>query len=513
MNQVLTRLRRHWLLAAGLAAIAAVLGLWVAYAEIAPGSAVNFVDLNVYTDGGLILRHMLPGYHPHGSTPLYSWGGLGSLQLKFTYTPFAAVAFVVVTLIPWHVARNLSVAVNVIALVAALWFTYGGLGYRNREIRAGAALLTAAAVFWTEPVLRTIYLGQINLLLMALIIWDLCQPSEGRWWKGAATGVAAGIKLVPLIFIPYLLITRRFREAVAACVGFIVTVLVGFALLPGDSVKWWFDGLFAQGSRAGFMGWAGNQSLRGLITRLSGSVAAGVTPWLVIAALTAVAGLACAAMLYRAGHPMPALLATELTGDLISPISWDHHWVWIAPAVAVAAHYGVRYWRVARAWAVGFLTLAAGIVAVFAAWPTRWFGVRPHLGKDSYGLIWEPPNTSPGAFVRHGDLPGNAEYHWHGLQLLTGNAYVLAALALLAVLLFVSARITRQGLPAPGERQEHDHDDEHQDGRVDRVPGLGGDREHDPQRHEREERSAPAPLLARRRDDLVDPRRVRRKLG
>lgn len=454
VNQVPTRPRGHWLLAAGVAAFAVVLGLWVVFAETDPGATVNFVDLHVYTDGGLILRHMLPGYHPHGSTPLYSWGGLGSLELKFTYTPFAAVAFVLVTLAPWHIAQDLSVAVNVIALVAAVWFTYGGLGYRNRQIRLGVTLLTAAAVFWTEPVQRTIYLGQVNLVLMALVIWDVCQPSEGRWWKGAATGVAAGIKLIPLIFIPYFLITRRFREAAAACGGFLLTVLAGFVFLPGDSVKWWFGGLFARSSRTGFAGWAGNQSLLGLVTRLSGSIAAGEPPWLAVAALTLVAGLACAALLYRAGHPLPALLVTELTGDLISPISWDHHWVWIAPGVAVAAHYGVRCWHTARVRAAGFLALAAGLVTVFAVWPTSWLGVPPHLGKDSYGLIWEPPNTTPLEYVRHGDLPGNREYHWHGLQLLTGNAYVLAGLAVFVILLVIALRIDRQqrpGLPAESE--------------------------------------------------------------
>ena len=35
-------------------------------------------------------------------------------------------------------------------------------------------------MFWTEPVLRTIYLGQVNLVLMALIIWDLGQPGPGQ---------------------------------------------------------------------------------------------------------------------------------------------------------------------------------------------------------------------------------------------------------------------------------------------------------------------------------------------
>jgi len=449
VNQVLARGRGRWLLAAGIAAFATAGGLWVAYAVLDPGAALNFVDLHVYTDGGLIVRHMLPGYRPHGSTPLYSWGGLGSLKLKFTYPPFAAVASVAVTLVPWTIAQKLSIAVNVIALLAAVWFTYGALGYRNRQVRLGATLLTAAAVFWTEPVQRDIYLGQVNLVLMALVIWDLCQPSEGRWWKGAATGVAAGIKVIPLIFIPYLLITRRFREAAATCAGFLVTVLIGFAFLPGDSVKYWFDwlgGLSAPG-RTGFIGWAGNQSLRGLITRLSGSIAAGGTPWLVVGALTVIVGLASAALLYRAGHPLPALLLTELTGDLFSPISWDHHWVWIAPGVAVAAHYGLRYWRVARARAIGFLAMAAGIVAVFAAWPTRWFGVPPHLGNDSYGLIWEPPNTTPLEFVQRGDQPWYAEYHWRGLQLITGNAYVLYALAVFAILLATSVWISRRAQP------------------------------------------------------------------
>jgi alpha-1,2-mannosyltransferase len=491
VNRVLDRVRGHWLLATGAAVFAVVLGLWVALAEVSPHAAVNFVDLNVYTDGGLIVRHMLPGYHPHGDSPLYSWGGLGALKLKFTYTPFAAVVFAGVTLIPWHFLKDLSVAVNVIALLAALWFTYGGLGWGTRGAssppfaggsrgvpagRLGATLLTAAVVFWSEPVLRNIYLGQVNVVLMALIIWDLCQPAEGRWWKGAATGVAAGIKLVPLIFIPYLLITRRFREAGMACAGFVVTVALGFAVLPGDSVTWWFHGVFAQGSRTGFIGWAGNQSLSGLATRLSGSIAAGHAPWLATAALVAVAGLACAAILYRAGHPMPALLLTELTGDLISPISWDHHWVWFAPGVAVAATYAMLYWRSARALAVGCLAMAAGLVAVFAAWPTAWFGVRPHLGRDSYGLIWEPPNTSPGTFVRYGDRPGYAEYHWHGLQLITGNAYVLTALAVFLIVALTAVRMTGRDLTAPDKRDEHQHDDQGDRGSDDRVGRLAGER-------------------------------------
>src|ERR1019366_126180 len=111
------------------------------------------------------------------------------------------------------------VAADIIALLAALWITLGGLGYRRDKVRLGATLLGAGAVYWTEPVLRTMYLGQVNLVLMALILWDLCQPAteNTRGWKGFGTGVAGGIKLVRLIFIPSRLGVREFRLAAIAC--------------------------------------------------------------------------------------------------------------------------------------------------------------------------------------------------------------------------------------------------------------------------------------------------------
>jgi hypothetical protein len=324
-------------------------------------------------------------------------------------------------------------------------------------------LLCAASVLWTQPVLRTLNLGQVNLVLMALIMWDLCQPrarrdGRARWWKGFGTGVAAGVKLVPLIFVPYLLATRRFREAAATLAGFVTTIAVGFAVLPSDSVTWWVHGVFLKGGRAGFLAWAGNQSLNGVISRLAGSVAAGNVPWAIAAAAVLAAGIWAAAVLGRAGHEVPALLTTALTGLLISPISWDHHWVWIAPGFATAVVYAARYWRQARyrrrAWSL--TGVAAGILVVFGGWPDAlWEGAR-NLGRVSLGFLWAPPNTNPVLYVTRGDQPSYVEYHWHGIWLLAGNAYVLAGLALFAGLFGLAVSLWRQsrvpaGDTAPGK--------------------------------------------------------------
>jgi len=427
---------------AGLIVFAGVLASYRVYMITHPYNWTHsFIDLSIYRDGGLIVRHVRPFYHPHLATPLYDWVDPVTLPLQFTYAPFAAVVFAAVSFVPWRTLTGDSMVANVALLVAALWFTFGGLGMRRGLGRLGATLLTAGAVFWTEPVLRTIYLGQINLALMALIIWDLCQPDTraSRWWKGAGVGIAAGIKLVPLIFIPYLLLARKFRQAAVASAAFALTVVVGFIFVPADSRKWWLGGLFFNGGRTGFVGWEGNQSLRGFITRLSGSVAGSQLTWLVAAVLIAVTGLACAAVLDRAGHQMAAILAVALTGLLDSPISWDHHYVWIVPGVATAGYYAVRAMRSSRHWASsragwGYWALAAGMLALYGAWPGSLWGEPRDLGPFSLGLIWQPPNTNPALYYRHGDQPWFVEYRWHGIQMLTGNAYVLGGLGLLAVL-------------------------------------------------------------------------------
>ncbi len=238
-----------------------------------------------------------------------------------------------------------------------------------------------------------------------------------------------------------------------ASAAFALTVIIGFIVIPADSWKWWLGGLFFNGGRTGFVGWEGNQSLHAFVTRLSGSVAGSQLTWLVVAVLVAVAGLACAAILDRAGHQIPAILAAALTGLLVSPVSWDHHYVWIVPGVATAGYYATVAMRSARHWASswvgwGYWALAAGMLALYGAWPGSLWGEPSDLGPFSLGLIWQPPNTNPAVYYRRGDQPWYVEYHWHGIQLLTGNAYLLGALGLLAVLIVVTLR-NRRAHPVP----------------------------------------------------------------
>jgi alpha-1,2-mannosyltransferase len=310
---------------------------------------------------------------------------------------------------------------------------FGALGYRDRPaVRLGATLGVSALALATEPVQQTLALGQVNLLLMLLVVADLLTAGaltpggQTRWWHGIGIGIAAGVKLTPLIFIPYLLLIRRYRQAATATAVFAATAGLGYALLPRDSSTYWAHGLFLKANRIVFLGTRGNQSLRGVLTRLAGSVSEGTVPWIAAAILVAVAGLVAAALLYRARQPVPAMLACALTGLLVSPLSWDHHWVWVAPGIALLAHLGAVARR--RAVRAAWWAAAACLFLIFACWPQFW-----NLGQSGLtpaGLGW----YAPGTYFATGSKPWYHEFHWHGLQLLAGNSAVLTGLACLAAL-------------------------------------------------------------------------------
>ncbi|HEX8005514.1 MAG TPA: glycosyltransferase 87 family protein, partial [Trebonia sp.] len=194
---------------------------------------------------------------------------------------------------------------------------------------------------------------------------------------------------------------------------------------------------FFQASRTGFVGDQQNQSLRGMLTRLIGSVTGSEPAWLVLAVVVGVLGLAAAAALHNSGRTFAGLMAVALTALLDSPISWDHHWVWIAPGLAVIIDAAVRAARggaaAARTW---WLVLAGAVLAVYGAWPDFWSRTA---GLLEGGLI----NYAPASSFASGDSPRYAEYHWHGLQLLAGNLYLLAGLGLFVVVLAAAVRLLR----------------------------------------------------------------------
>ncbi|MEU9344629.1 glycosyltransferase 87 family protein [Streptomyces sp. NPDC048278] len=296
-------------------------------------------------------------------------------RLPATYPPFAAVLFVPTTVIPVPALKALFLAGNALLLA---WVV--ALSARLAGRTAPLPLLCAATALalWLEPVFQTLLFGQVNLAVTGLVLWDLTRPPGARA-KGLALGIAAGVKLTPAIFIAYLFLTARRKEAATATASFAGTALFGALLLPAATVDFWTRRLFETG-RVGKAWIVDNQSLQGLVARATGTAAPGLA-WAVPAAVVAATGLWLATRAHRVhGSESWGVLLTAFTALLVCPISWSHHWVWCVPLLAVLL-------------AEGRTLLAATAALVFTA-RTMW--LVPHAGdRDLHLPGWQQLCASP----------------------------------------------------------------------------------------------------------------------
>jgi alpha-1,2-mannosyltransferase len=337
------------------------------------------VDLLVYR---FAAQHLLAGLD------LYSTGLTGkSNELLFIYPPFAAIFATPLALLDGSSVRLLWLLGMVAALIYAVVRMLKSMGMRAGGAMVSLAALLVGVIAWLEPMRLTAELGQINLVLLVLVVGDLLAGGQSKW-SGIGIGLAAGIKLTPALFIVYLLVTRRIRAAMVATGTFAATGALGFAVAPTDSVTYWLHGRFDDVNRISHDPLA-NTSVSGLLLRLHSSPGMATITATVFAAVAVM----IAAMAYRRGHAVLGLAIVGLASAAASPFSWSHHWVWFAPLVV---HLGYRGYVVGSRLAAAAMWL---MCALIGGWIVATAGDTPQAGILSLrpGGVWT--EILPGAYV------------------------------------------------------------------------------------------------------------------
>jgi alpha-1,2-mannosyltransferase len=326
------------------------------------------IDLEVYRFG---VQAWLAGGDMYGTLPETS----DHITLPFIYPPFAAIVLLPLAVAPWLLAWSALLALSTAALgltfflVARRLWPSGGRG--GALSVASIALPLALAVqpgkaidfsrpappipaFALEPVMQTIEFGQVNLLLMALVALDVLVVRT-RWPRGLLIGIAAAIKLTPAAFVLYFLLRREYRAAAVAAVSTAVGTGLAFLIAPGPSWKFWLDNPAGGVSGSPFFT---DQNFQALLARAGVDGTLKTVLWLALS----VGLLALAVPAIRRAPAPLALMATAGVALLVSPTSWSHHWVWVAPFLLVAA---ASAWR-ARSFTWLGVTLASAAVFVVA---------------------------------------------------------------------------------------------------------------------------------------------------
>ena len=320
------------------AAVAAGTGLWQGW-KIGPPSGL--LDLQIYVGSA---RGWLQG----GS--LYDYHD-GVHHLGATYPPIGPIFFALFKPMSAECREILWSALSLVALAATTWFAAEIAGV-ERARRVTWCLWAFAASVVTIPVWLTLRQGQVNIVLWLLVVADVALVGRRSRWSGIGIGLATAVKLVPGLFIVWLLLAGRRAAAGRAILAAAAATALGWLLAPSDSRLYWTELIF-NSDRIGRVDDNANNSLLGVVSRViePGHLRTGV--WLAAAAAVVVVGLWRGVLAARRDDLLTATAVVGCAGALVSPISWTHH---LGFAVLALAAFAARK---PRPWAV---------VALVAAW-------------------------------------------------------------------------------------------------------------------------------------------------
>ncbi|WP_432833468.1 glycosyltransferase 87 family protein [Dactylosporangium sp. CA-092794] len=334
-----------------------LLGLFVAlvvYGHIWYRNRHDWFDLGIYRQA---VNWWLGGHDLYDYVkPDDTQGALG-----FTYPPFGALVLVPFAVLPWIPAVVLYSVITVAATLVTTYWLVAPIARRQGWNLPFALILALTVISALEPIRENYTFGQINMVLILLILADLLVLlPRGSKWAGVLIGIAAAIKLTPAIFIVYLLISRRYRAGLTAIASGAAASLVAAAIGPRASWDFWTDALW-QGEGIGNAAYTFNQSYYGMLARFAAPHDANTLIWAALALPTLGFGLWRARRAALAGDEVAGLTLTGLVGCLISPITWVHHIYWFVPAIIVLAAVRRRAWLAV----VIAVTVGLGLVSWF----------------------------------------------------------------------------------------------------------------------------------------------------
>jgi len=325
--------------------------LWTAYVAIAAVSSIlvwrrsdRLSDLHIYLGA---VRHTRAGQ------PLYTFvaenGG------PFTYPPFAAIV-----LWPLGGVPEWLVQVGWLAATCAAVVAIAVAATRGRVPRSAVVPAVACALMVSAPVQSNLRFGQVSIFVVLLALVDGAGLTPARY-RGLLVGVAAAVKLTPLLFVVYFLVTRRYRDAGRAAAAFAGCAVIGALALPSDSLTYWTTTMLRT-SRIGDLASLGNQSVHGMLLRLGVAPATLPVVWaLLVAAICGVA-LLRARQLDHSGQSTAAAVLVGCATVAASPVSWTHHQIWpvLAAMLLIAAQGALR--RAAGAALLVVMVLSLGVL-------------------------------------------------------------------------------------------------------------------------------------------------------
>jgi hypothetical protein len=146
----------------------------------------------------------------------------------FKYSPTSAVYFIPFTLLPFEIAKYIYWILLSFIIVSAFYVSVKLLSFYKPCSKLNA-IVFAGSVILAIHYLRELHLGQVNYVLLFLYILSIYFYIENKTiYYSAVLAISIFIKPFTLLFIPYLIVKKKYKELMWFFAFCIVLALVPF---------------------------------------------------------------------------------------------------------------------------------------------------------------------------------------------------------------------------------------------------------------------------------------------
>jgi alpha-1,2-mannosyltransferase len=353
----MTRRSRMWSWVAGVFALlvlATTIGLiWAAF--WAGPKPYYFFDIDFYRQAVLMVMR--------GTKTMYE---------AMAYPPFAYLLLWWLPSVPMVLGDQIWTAVTfAVIVVVAVVLAMRAMEARGQDWRTNRwglvtrACLSAALLTISMPVASQLTCGQLSLLVLALAFLDVAGVVPRRF-QGVLVGLAAAIKITPMIFAVYYLVTGQRRQAAVALGSFGAFTAFGALFFPQATLEFWTR-LTGTGQEVDPT-LVFNLGIRSFLARISLDLIHTSWLWEGLGLVLMIATLWRARRLHRRGDVMEAVLIVGAAAIVVPPNALPHYFIWLPMAAIWLVLTGSKW---AKALGVG-IYLVYSMAYMWVVLPFIW---------------------------------------------------------------------------------------------------------------------------------------------
>jgi hypothetical protein len=173
----------------------------------------------------------------HGGDPNNS-SSLGFFYYPLYYPPPAILLLLPFTVLPLIISEKIYIIFSFLCLFLSIKIIFRTF---QIPIFSWLSIFLITLFFNFFPLKFTLVMGQVNILILLLLAYFIyCYKNNKQYLSGIALATAISLKFIPLLIIPYLALTKRWKILTSMLLTLIIVFGASYIILPDNTTAFFF---------------------------------------------------------------------------------------------------------------------------------------------------------------------------------------------------------------------------------------------------------------------------------